>query len=709
LKSIINRFFINPIFAALILIGMLCVFYFFHKQVDLKPQIASDFFFSKDSRVFKQNELINKKFILAESVILSLPSDNLKEIDYIHKVNQLTIELSLIKGLESVQSLTQGPPDLDAAINNPLWKRFLDTKDKKGSLIICWLEKSNHTQIIRNIQKVINKYQSKKYPIFISGVPYIIDQMRAMLSTDMKKFMTYVVLICSTLLFIIFGSFFILIGSIVSALFAAAATLLLQHHLGQPIGVLTANLGAIIYVLTISHVVFLASNWRNETARNKKTRLAATIALTLPASFWAMFTTFCGFLSLIFVEAQPLIQLGYGGIIGATISFLSAYFIFPLFLRFAGIPENKENKVKRFFFPIHWLISFPICLIILASTFWIGYLGIKKVDTDPSLLSYFKKNDSIYKGIAQVDKSGGSNPLYFVISNKNKLKLKNNESYVQLKKLQNELESHSSVGSVMSLAVLMEETQQNWMVRLLPWGSLLNRLSGKQYGSVARGFITEDLNQALFAIRMKEQGRTKSRNRIINELKAIPGKYNFNIDIIGGSYFMQSELSRSIADSMKKGILSLVVLFTIIALLISFSLLTTLLTTLSIVSIISVVAGSIGYFGIPIDIISSPAINVCLGLAVDGMIHLILDARRNSKDAKFALSKKGIILGFSRQAKPILISATVIASGFSVFYLSQFPPSQRFGLEIVFGSIVAMFITIVFLSHALYFIGLAKK
>ena len=41
----------------------------------------------------------------------------------------------------------------------------------------------------------------------------------------------------------------------------------------------------------------------------------------------------------------------------------------------------------------------------------------------------------------------------------------------------------------------------------------------------------------------------------------------------------------------------------------------------------------------------------------------------------------------------------VIAAGFSVFYLSSFPPSQRFGLGIVFGSIVAMLLTLLVFPH----------
>jgi hypothetical protein len=44
--------------------------------------------------------------------------------------------------------------------------------------------------------------------------------------------------------------------------------------------------------------------------------------------------------------------------------------------------------------------------------------------------------------------------------------------------------------------------------------------------------------------------------------------------------------------------------------------------------------GGIGWFHVPVDIISAPATNVCIGIAIDSMIHLIFGVRRAQRSGK---------------------------------------------------------------------------
>ena len=44
--------------------------------------------------------------------------------------------------------------------------------------------------------------------------------------------------------------------------------------------------------------------------------------------------------------------------------------------------------------------------------------------------------------------------------------------------------------------------------------------------------------------------------------------------------------------------------------------------------------GGIGWFHVPVDIISAPATNICIGIAIDSMIHLVFGVRRAQRDGK---------------------------------------------------------------------------
>ncbi len=708
-SQVIKRSFLNSYVALLVFLSVVGISYLFVTEVDLTPQVKSDFFFSESSKIYQDDMKIYRKFLVGDSILLTLPTSDITKPSYLKYVSRLTQRLTAIKGVGSVQSMTHGPESITAALQNPMWVRYIDTKSKKNSLIIVWIDLKLVKKIVPEIKKIISEKEFSNREVYISGIPFIIEEIRRMLSQDMKTFMLGTVVVSSVVLLFIFLSFFVTIGAIFSALTAATLTLVIQHFLGVPVGILTANLGAIVYVLTISHIVFLTSNWRNNKHDDRKERLASTIATTLPASFWAMATTVFGFGSLIFVEAKPLQQLGMGGSVGTLAAFISAYLTYPLFLYFSKKgKQRKKDTAPRFFLPLHWILGLPLAAIILIGAGWLGYNKVVKLDTDPSLLTYFKDSQGVYKGIQTVDRYGGSNPINFVVSDREGRKLKNDKNFKKLMDLQKDLESHPSVGSVLSLATLMAESQTNWIARLLPWGTVLSVLSRGEYGRVARGFVTKDYSQALFIIRMKETSRQQDRYKIVNQLMAKPKKHNLRLDLVGGSYYLQSELSRKIRSSMQTGVIALIALFGVIIFLISLSVFTTIYACFTIAGITSIFLGTLGWYQIPVDIISSPAINIILGLAVDGMIHMILAARRESRNDDALLSYQGWVYGIKSQGRAIVISGLVIASGFSVFYLSQFPPSQRFGLGIVFGSLLAMLLTLLVFPH-LALIGKRKS
>src|SRR6185503_12842366 len=117
-----------------------------------------------------------------------------------------------------------------------------------------------------------------------------------------------------------------LLGSLTACAVAALSTLLVQQWLGGRIGLLTANLVTISFVLTQSHVVFLTNNW------HEVGELRGALKRTLTASAWCMATAVLGFVTLLYVEAQPLRELGYGGTIATLCAIAAAYGIYPWFL-----------------------------------------------------------------------------------------------------------------------------------------------------------------------------------------------------------------------------------------------------------------------------------------------------------------------------------------------------------------------------------------
>jgi predicted RND superfamily exporter protein len=675
LKTKINNF--------LVLIALIAIAVLFYKKVDLEPKISANFFFSNDSKIFKEVSQVNKEFPSGEQIIIGVPAKDITSSYYVEKIRNLTNDLQNIKNIDAALSITKGPEDIEAALNNPLWKRVVVSKNHDASFIICFLNKnSDYEKVIFDVEKITQKYRKQSLDVKISGMPYIVDQMRKNISQDMKNYTLIAIFLCSLTLLIIYRSFLIVIASLICCSICSIASLLILSLMGHQIGILTANLIVIIYVLAQSHLIFLTSNFQQ--LANTKNQLSATLSKTLPSSFWCMITTLLGFLSLILVTAKPIKELGIGGSIGTICAFVLIYLTYPTFLKFIKAKKSKDNN--KFLEKIYSnkKINKFIIILILSSSILLGFLGIPSLDTDPNLLKYFKKDGKIANQIEFIDKNGGSNPLKIIISNKNGERLDNDYSYEKMWNLQKNLAKHKEVGSIISLPVIMAEADENWLGKLLPWEIIIDVLFKDKYQQIGRSFISKNKKEAMFFLRMKEAEKSQNRLKTISQLKQIVSKTGFKVNHVSGTYYLQARLGASVKSSIINGVASLIAVFLLIILIISTSIKLVFVVAISIISICAIIFGSLGILKIPIDIISSPAINISLGIAVDSIIHITRNAKSFGK-----LTSENWTKSLKNQAKPAIISITTVIVGFSTFALSSFPPSQRFGIVVVFGSVLA--------------------
>ena len=97
----------------------------------------------------------------------------------------------------------------------------------------------------------------------------------------------------------VFHAWQIFLGMVVTCFNAAALTLMGMNLLNVKIGILTANLTTIIFVMTLSHMVFLTFNWKHILGiEDNRAAAREAMKITFPASFWSMATTLLGFFVL---------------------------------------------------------------------------------------------------------------------------------------------------------------------------------------------------------------------------------------------------------------------------------------------------------------------------------------------------------------------------------------------------------------------------
>src|SRR6266702_605539 len=230
--------------------------------VDLKPVVDENFFFSTSDPGVQQTKKIERRFPSQPEVILAVSSRDISSARYQGKIQRLTQRVHTIGGVSAVKSLADGPKSFDDAVKSPFWSRLLIAHDRKSSNVIIFMKGKHTEQPIQRLEQIVHELDASDFRIHIAGPPYVVEMLRRSLAHDFRYFsLTAVVLFCLTMS-ALFRSVRLFVGMLCTCASAVLLTLLLQSMLGHRIEILTVNLGTIVFVIALSHLVYMTFNWQ---------------------------------------------------------------------------------------------------------------------------------------------------------------------------------------------------------------------------------------------------------------------------------------------------------------------------------------------------------------------------------------------------------------------------------------------------------------
>src|SRR5882724_1788781 len=537
--------------------------------VDLKPAVDENFFFSTSDPGVRESKKVEQRFPSQPQLILAVSSQDISSPRYLGRIQRLTQQLEAIDEVSAVKSLTAGPKSFQDALEGEFWRRLLIAEDRKSSNVILFLENKDPEKPIKRLERIIHELDEKDFRIHIAGPPYVVEMIRRSLAHDFWYFSLTAVVLFGLTMAAMFRSARVFLGMLATCASAVLLTLLLQSIFGKKIGILTVNLGTIVFVVGLSHLVYMTFNWQTLADRGHRLgkespNLAADARrMTFPPSFWSMICASLGFGSLLIVQAKPLRELGFGGVLGTVVALICAYVMYPSFLHWAVPRKSKlvEKEPSRAFWSRRFV---PLSIAVILVTAALGF-GLPRVNTDPSLLEYFKPHQELHDGLEYVDDNGGSNPMTFVIAAADGSELNTSGAYEKMWDLQTALENHKGVGTVISLPVLIAEGDRTPFSFFLSYEKIMEIMEQPKYARVGKSFVNEDRTQAVFLLRMVEARHDKHRLEIVDDLRSIVRKHGFKPVLVGGVYYLQGRLAELVASSLVTGLFWLNLLFVVIA------------------------------------------------------------------------------------------------------------------------------------------------
>ena len=570
-------------------------------------------------------------------------------------------------------------------------------------------------QAIQQVRSIMDSHRDVA-TLYLGGVPMIVTDSIDYIRGDLKVFGAGVVGFIVVILSLSFRSFRWVLLPLAACITSA---LVMMGYLGWvqwPVTVVSSNFISLLLIVTLSLIIHLIVRYRELASQQAESSQAQLVSETVASKFvpcvYTAITTMVAFGSLLVSGIRPVIDFGWMMVIGISISFVLAFTLFPaILILLPRLDQNRGNDITgkitasiAQFIQNHSKATLLIFTILAA----IGLTGLPQLSVENRFIDYYKADTEIYQGMSLIDeKLGGTTPLDVIVdappddfgdddadlglanlSSTGDITASsywfNSDGLLEIAEMHEYLESLPETGKVLSLHTgmqLLEALNDDRPYGDFELAVVYKRLPDEIKQTLISPYLSADGNQIHFSIRIYESDKSlkrqalldKIRNHFVNEL----GLENTQINI-SGMAVLYNNLLQSL---FKSQILTIGAVFS--AILVMFILLFRSIR-LSIATIIpnmiaaGLILGLMGWFGIPLDIMTITIAAISIGIGVDDSIHYVHRFRTEfEKDQDYwaAIKRCHSSIGYA-----LYYTTVTVVLGFSILSLSNFIPTIYFGL-----------------------------
>ncbi|WP_462112994.1 efflux RND transporter permease subunit [Campylobacter concisus] len=623
---------------------------------------------------------------------------NLKQDE---KFNELLNERNLLSQKESNGTITQAEKEKFKA----LLAEFKAYRDE--------LRKSDHKNL-EAIKAAIAKFNAND-ELFLGGANMIADDMIGFIKSDLLVYGLSVLALLSFSLWLFFRQVRWIVLPIFICAVSAIFTTGIFGMFGWEVTVISSNYIALQLIITISTVIHLVVSYREFYARHPKYSQNQLIYLTLrdkfSPSFWAIFTTVIGFSSLMSADIKPVIMLGIMMSAGISVSLVLAFLLFGsvnVNLKKLAPIGTFENSFKFTKYCANLALNsrkiiYAVCVLVVC----FGVYGISKIKVENSFIGYFKESTQIRQGMQVIDtKLGGTIPVDVIVKFKDSepkqektdekddfesefendaksAKYWFNSYHTRVaEKIHDYLKEQNFVGNVSSLATLIKAIKElnNGVSDDFLLAAMYEKLPLEYKKILLSPYVSVENDELRFSLRIVDSDPNLRRNLFLKELREglaeLTKNDNVSIEVVGMMVLYNNMLQNLLSSQVDTFGLTVAILFVIFC----FVFRSIKLATIAIVSNLiplCTLFGVMGFFGIPLDVMSITIAAISIGIGVDDIIHYIHRFKEEllTKDVFESIKAAHASIGYA-----MYYTSFTIFLGFSVMITSNFIPTIYFGL-----------------------------
>ena len=584
---------------------------------------------------------------------------------------------SVLKKLKYIQS--------DPSIGS----RVLSKDLEYGAIIITLSDQANNHKDRTNLMDRIKDLTVKTSPEWTySGVSVLRTEYVRYMLRDNFIFLPPIALILITMLSYIFRSWVFVLLPMITVLTTVLWLLGFMGLVGLEINIMTYVVPTLLFIIGVSDAIHIQARFRENMAKDNsspKESMLITMMQMSKVIFLTSLTTAIGFIALTTTSINIVQEFGLEIALGVMIAWFISILVVP-----SGIMLFRafDDKNRSTFSPLlYWLADtiprrpWLFITIPLIISFTMIY-KIKDVSTDASLMDDLRPKNKLYQDLKFTEKYfGGVLPFEVLISidPSNDKKIIEPDIFPYIDKVESLLKSEMEESRFFSLSTFLRSVKRirGDDVEAIYSQEMIERIIEEQSKQDLK-LVSNDKKMTRVT-GLIENKTSSEMKKIYNKLDSLSNSFPPYLSIeCTGTTVVALRTNDYLVQSLVNS-LGLALFFISIVMAVMFKARSILFASLvtNLIPIFTIL-GIIAWFGVSIRPPTAMTFAVALGIAVDDSLHFLLRYRKELRQGmnRVEAIKSTII----NTGSALMITTTILVSGFSILLFSAFLPTYQFGL-----------------------------
>jgi len=581
--------------------------------------------------------------------------------------------------------------------------------------------------LVAEVRALLHRHQPHIERAFLAGVPMIASDMVDFVKSDLQWFGSGIVLFIILLLAVIFRSWRWVLLPLSACLLSNLYMLGLLGWLDWRMTVISANFVALLLIITLAIAVHLVVRYRELQAVQLNTPrydvVLATVSSMLRPCLYTAMTTIVAFMSLLVSGIRPVIDFGWMMTAGVVVALATTFIVVPAGMMLGSMPRPREEGQSRPVLTLRFASlterrgTVILCVAAIIGLFSLS--GIRQLQVENRFIDYFDQSTEIYRGMELVDSElGGTIPLDIILfsdpSNEGLDEAFDDSFYDsfddafeddfavspnaekpldsrwftlaglnEIARIHRHLDQLEETGKVLSLATLyrVAEDLLGGGIDDIQLALAYQKLPPDIKQVMISPYFHAPSDQARITVRVKETSRSLQRGQLLADLDHFmretmgyaADRYRFS-----GMLVLYNNMLQSLFTSQILTLGMVFVAITVMLALLFRSLSLALIGILPNMMAALLVLGGMGWFSVPLDMMTITIAAISIGIGVDNTIHYVHRFQR-----EFLLDRCYTATMYRCHGsigRAMYYTSITVIFGFSLLSLSNFRPSIYFGL-----------------------------